>query len=60
MFYHHSEYRDMPAPYEQGLKVTQMVTHRFSMQQAAQAYDMIAKGLSGRVMLEYGLHFNMG
>ncbi len=52
-FYHYAEYRDMLALYEQGLKVEKMVTHRFPMQQAAQAYEVMAKGLSGKVMLVY-------
>lgn len=52
-FYHYAEYRDMLALYEQGLQVGKMVTHHFPMEQAAQAYDAMAKGLSGKVMLEY-------
>lgn len=50
-FYHFHEYTDMLKLYRDGLPVSKLVTHQFPLDQAAEAYDRFAKGLTGKVLL---------
>ncbi len=52
-FYHYGEFPEMLALFRQGLPVSSLVTHRFPLDQAADAYRAMAEGRSGKVLLEY-------
>lgn len=51
-FYHFSEYADMLALYHAGLPVASLITHRFPLDQADEAFRAM-QGKSGKVLLEY-------
>lgn len=51
-FYHFREYAEMLALYRQGLPVRSLITHRFPLEQAANAFRVM-EGQSGKVLLEY-------
>ncbi|MDQ2731612.1 MAG: zinc-binding dehydrogenase [Armatimonadota bacterium] len=52
-FYHFSEYPAMLELFRQGLPVSSLITHRFPLERAAEAYRMM-EGKSGKVLIEYG------
>lgn len=52
-FYHFSEYTQMLALARKGLDVAKLVTHRFPIDRAEEAYQVMQQGLSGKVLLEY-------
>jgi threonine dehydrogenase-like Zn-dependent dehydrogenase len=52
-FYHFHEYADMLALARNGLPVTSLITHRFPLADAAQAFSAMTGGLSGKVLLFY-------
>ena len=51
-FYHFSEFGDMLQLYRRGLRVADLITHRFSLEDAQEAFDMFAAGKTGKAMLE--------
>ncbi len=52
-YYHYSEFPAMLALVRQGLPVHTLVTHRFPLCQAEQAYASMARAVTGKVLLEY-------
>ncbi len=54
-FYHFCEFKQMLDLYCNGLKVDSLITHRFPLEQADQAYREMAAGKTGKVILEIGL-----
>ena len=52
-FYHFCEYPAMLALLRQGLPVSSLITHRFSLEEAPEAYRAMAEGRSGKVLLQY-------
>ena len=54
-FYHYSEYPAILALFRQGLPVDALITHRFPIEQASDAYAAMQGGYSGKVLLEYGV-----
>lgn len=52
-FYHFHEYGDMLAQARDGLRVADLVTHRFPFAQADTAFQAMADGRSGKVLLTY-------
>jgi len=52
-FYHFSEFAPMLELFRNGLAVASLITHRFPLDQAADAFGMM-EGKSGKVLLEYG------
>jgi threonine dehydrogenase-like Zn-dependent dehydrogenase len=52
-FYHFGEYPDMLAQARAGLRVADLVTHRFPLAESAAAFQAMADGRSGKVLLEY-------
>lgn len=52
-FYHFSEYAPMLELYRRGLPVESLITHRFPLAQAAEAFQAM-QGKSGKVLLQYG------
>ncbi|AHF91280.1 alcohol dehydrogenase [Opitutaceae bacterium TAV5] len=52
-FYHFCEYPDMLAQTRNGLPVASLITHRFPLSKAADAYHVMQSGLSGKVLLTY-------
>ena len=50
-FYHFCEFPEMVALYRQGLPVADLVTHRFPLGEAQQAYDAFTSGATGKVLL---------
>ena len=53
-FYHFCEYPAMREAYESGLRVDKLVTHQFPLDQVSEAYQAMANGKSGKVLLHYG------
>jgi threonine dehydrogenase-like Zn-dependent dehydrogenase len=53
-FYHYCEFQPMLALYREGLRVTDLVTHRFAFTEANEAYAEFAAGRTGKVLLQYG------
>jgi threonine dehydrogenase-like Zn-dependent dehydrogenase len=51
-FYHFSEYAEMLALFRGGLPIESLVTHKFPLEQAQDAYNAM-EGKSGKVLLEY-------
>lgn len=51
-FYHFNEYAAMLELFRNGLPVSSLITHRFPLQQAGEAYGVM-EGKSGKVLLEY-------
>ena len=51
-FYHFNEYPKMLELFRQGLPVRSLITHRFPLGQAAEAF-CVMEGRSGKVLLEY-------
>jgi threonine dehydrogenase-like Zn-dependent dehydrogenase len=52
-YYHFGEFPRMLELYRQGLAVESLVTHRFPLARAAEAYEAMAGRVSGKVLLEY-------
>jgi threonine dehydrogenase-like Zn-dependent dehydrogenase len=52
-YYHFSEYPAMRELFYQGLSVRSLITHRFSLEQVADAYQSMADGKSGKALLIY-------
>jgi threonine dehydrogenase-like Zn-dependent dehydrogenase len=52
-FYHFSEFPAMLEAQRNGLQVERLITHRFPLEEAAQAYTAMAQGKSGKVLLTY-------
>lgn len=52
-FYHFSEYPAMLELYRQGMAIDRLVTHRYPIDQADQAYRVMADGESAKVLLTY-------
>lgn len=51
-FYHFNEYPAMLEMYRGGLPVASLITHRFALEQAGEAFRMM-EGKSGKVLLQY-------
>lgn len=52
-FYHFGEFPDMLAAQRAGLAVERLITHRYPLAEAAEAYAVMANGKSGKVLLNY-------
>jgi len=52
-FYHFNEYPAMLDAYRKGLPVASLVTHQFPIDQAAEAFRLMADGKTGKVLLTY-------
>ena len=52
-FYHYGEYPAMLELFRRGLPVKSLITHHFPMEQAAEAYQAMQGGRSGKVLLHY-------
>jgi len=52
-FYHYGEFPDMLAYYRDGLRVTDLISHRFPLAEAAEAFRTFASGESTKVLLTY-------
>lgn len=52
-YYHFGEYPAMLDVYRQGLPIGNLITHRFPLAQAAEAFRLMAAGLTGKVLLTY-------
>jgi propanol-preferring alcohol dehydrogenase len=50
-YYHFCEFPEMLALYRKGLAVESLVTHRFPLSDAAEAFRIMAEGKSGKVLL---------
>src|SRR5690606_3873823 len=50
-FYHFSEFPEMLGLYRQGLDVAKLITHRFQLSQADEAFRAFDAGLTGKVLL---------
>ncbi len=50
-FYHFSEFGDMLALYRNGLPVSRLITHRWPLAEAAEAFRAFAAGETGKVLL---------
>jgi threonine dehydrogenase-like Zn-dependent dehydrogenase len=50
-FYHYSEFAEMVKLYRRGLRVAKLITHRFPLAQADQAYKEFVAGATGKVIL---------
>ena len=53
-YYLFSEFPAMLKLVRDGLEVDKLVTHSFSMEEAAEGYRLMADGLTGKVLLTYG------
>jgi propanol-preferring alcohol dehydrogenase len=53
-FYHFSEFPAMLDLYRKGCPVGSLITHHYSLDQAAEAYQAMADGKTGKVIFEYG------
>ena len=51
-FYHFSEFGDMLQLCRRGLRAGELITHRFDLDDAQQAFDLFAAGKAGKVVLE--------
>lgn len=52
-YYHFCEFPEMLALYRKGLDVVSLITHRFSLRDAAEAFRLMAEGKTGKVLLTY-------
>lgn len=52
-YYHFGEYPAMLDLYRQGLPIGSLITHRFPLAQADEAFRLMAAGLTGKVLLTY-------
>lgn len=51
-FYHFCEFDAMVGLFRQGLRVGDLITHRYPLEDAQEAFDMFSAGKTGKVMLE--------
>jgi propanol-preferring alcohol dehydrogenase len=51
-FYHYSEYPDILDLYRRGLDAGRLITHRFPLVEAVDAFGMFAAGRAGKVILK--------
>ena len=54
-FYHFSEFGQMLALYRNGLRVRDLISHRYPITEAAAAFEKFSSGQSGKVILGYPL-----
>jgi len=52
-FYHFSEIDQMLGLYRDGLRVTDLISHRFPFTEAATAFELFSSGQSSKVLLDY-------
>ncbi len=52
-FYHFNEYPAMLEAYRDGMPVGSLVTHRLPLQDASEAFELMAAGKTGKVLIEY-------
>ena len=52
-FYHFNEFPAMLDLFRKGLRVEALITHRFPLEKADEAYQAMARGASGKVLFEY-------
>jgi threonine dehydrogenase-like Zn-dependent dehydrogenase len=52
-YYHFSEFGQMLELYRSGLRLTDLITHRYPFAQADAAYKMFTSGQSGKVLLDF-------
>ena len=52
-FYHFSEFGRMLALYRDGLRLQELISHRYPFTEAAAAYEKFVSGQSGKVLLTY-------
>jgi threonine dehydrogenase-like Zn-dependent dehydrogenase len=52
-FYHFSEYGAMLALYRNGLRVADLISHRYPFAEAAAAFELFASARSAKVLLDY-------
>ena len=52
-YYHFGEFGAMLAHFRQGLRVTDLITHRLPFVEGAAAFELFAAGKSGKVLLTY-------
>lgn len=52
-YYHFGEYPAMLDLYRQGLPIGNLITHRFPLAQADEAFRLMAAGVTGKVLLTY-------
>jgi len=53
-YYHFSQFPAMLAHYRAGLAIERLITHRFPLEEAAEAYHLMAAGQTGKVLLDAG------
>ena len=53
-YYHFSQFSAMLELYRAGLAIDRLVTHRFALAEADEAFRLMAAGQTGKVMLEFG------
>ena len=53
-YYHFCEFEPMLALYRKGLRVGELLSHRYSFAEAAAAFEKFASGQSAKVLLTYG------
>lgn len=53
-FYHFSEFGQMLRLYRNGLRLQELISHRYPIAEAATAFATFASGQSGKVILTYG------
>jgi propanol-preferring alcohol dehydrogenase len=51
-FYHYAEFPAMVDLYRRGLRVADLITHHFPLEQAAEAFTIFAGGGTGKVILQ--------
>lgn len=52
-YYHFNEFPEMLGLFRAGLPVASLITHRFSLDEAATAFRTMDEGKSGKIILEY-------
>ena len=52
-FYHFGEFGPMLALYRQGLRLLDLITHRYPLTEAGAAFETFASGQSGKVLLQF-------
>jgi propanol-preferring alcohol dehydrogenase len=52
-YYHFNEFPEMLRLYREGFPITSLITHRFPIGEAAEAFRTMAEGKSGKILFEY-------
>ena len=52
-YYQYGQFPAMLEIYRSGLALERLITHRFPMEEAAQAFQLMAAGLTGKAVLHY-------